>query len=132
MFDIKLGNFIPAIIFFVIVIGIRLYFRKYKNDDKVLVYLKAIIISFLLLGVFFIIYGFLLPKYSSLSTFGYPETVENIDTDEELLKYLQRYNDAISQISRVLSTTFFILMIVFFNVGSYVYEIFKELRKTRK
>jgi len=94
--------------------------------------LKAIVISFLLLGAFFFIYGFLLPRYyGSLDSFGFPNTVDDIDTDEELLKYLQGYNEHISQVSRVLSTAFFMLMMIFFSIGGEVYQIFKELDASR-
>ena len=133
MFDIRLGNFIPVIVFLVIIIiGIRLYFRRYKSKDKVLVNLKAIVISFLLLGVFFFIYGLLLPNFAVLASFGYPNTVEDIDTNEELLKYLQRYNDHISEMGRVLSTTFFMLIFFLTSIGVEVYQIFKELNTSRK
>jgi hypothetical protein len=64
----------------------------------------------------------------SLSTFGYPETVEEIATQEKVLKLLQRYNKAIVRTTEVLHWLLFIS--IFWFVGL-MWQLMKIMMQQR-
>ena len=61
-------------------------------------------------GAFMIIPWFLLPCTPVLSTFGFPKTVGEIQSPENLLKFLQDYNKALVRTTEVLHWFIFIFV----------------------
>lgn len=74
---------------------------------------KALQFSIGSLAVMLLLLRFSLPDTSSLSTFGYPESVEEIQSTKLLLKYLQDYNKALVQTVSVLHWFLFIFVVWF-------------------
>ncbi len=70
----------------------KLYKQNINEFDKAIAQLK---VSSIVVGVLLMILLFLLPSTPSLSTFGYPEKLSDIKTDEKVLHYLQEYNRAL-------------------------------------
>ncbi len=52
-------------------------------------------------AVFLFVLYFLLPPTAVLTTFGYPESLREIERDQQLLRYLQQYNHAIARTADV-------------------------------
>lgn len=71
--------------------------------------IKNLQIMLLVAGAMFAVMYILLPSTPSLSTFGYPETVEDINSQEKILKILQGQNKAIVRTTETLQWTLFIL-----------------------
>ncbi|MDZ7659483.1 hypothetical protein [Fodinibius sp.] len=115
--------FLPALIVVVIcIIGYSLWQRKQKNElEKAISLLKVNTIA---VGLLSILLWFLLPSTPSLSTFGFPETVKEIQSNEQLLNYLQEYNQAIVRTTRVVY--WFIFIFVWWFLAS-VYSFIKAL-----
>ena len=98
---------------------------RHKTGDPVRDSIKNVQIMFIIMGVLFFVLWFSLPSAPSLSTFGYPETVEEIGTPEKMLKLLQTYNRAIVRTTEVVHWVLFILM--FWMLGS-VYQLLQAYR----
>lgn len=79
-------------------------------------------------GVMLGMLWFMLPFTTSLSTFGYPETTADIDSQEKILKLFQRYNKAISRTIDVLYWLLF--MFTFWFVAS-MCQLFKVMMQNR-
>ncbi len=74
---------------------------------------KALQFSIVSLAVMLLLLLFSLPNTSSLSTFGYPESVEEIQSPKLLLELLQDYNKALVQTVNVLHWFLFIFVVWF-------------------
>jgi amino acid transporter len=79
-----------------------------------------------LTGAFLMVMWLMLPQTPSLSTFGYPEDISDINSQEKILKLLQRYNKAIVRTTDVVKWGTFIL--VFWFMGS-LYQLLKVLKE---
>lgn len=66
-------------------------------------------IMLLVSGAMFVVMYILLPSTPSLSSFGYPETVEDINSQEKILKLLQGQNKAIVRTTETVQWMLFIL-----------------------
>jgi|AntRauTorckE6833_2_1112554.scaffolds.fasta_scaffold16966_1 hypothetical protein len=115
--------FLPALIVVVIfIIGYSLWQRKRENElEKAISLLK---VNTFAVGLLSILLWFLLPSTPTLSTFGFPETVQEIQSNEQLLNYLQEYNQAIVRTTRVVY--WFIFIFVWWFLAS-VYSLIKAL-----
>jgi len=118
----------PAIILvFIFIIGYMLLGGK-KHDE-----LEKIISSFKLIifptGFLMIVLLFLLPSTPVLSTSGFPNTINDVQSSEQLLEYLQEYNQALVQTTKVLH--WFIFIFVWFFLAS-LYSFTKALSRLRK
>lgn len=82
-------------------------------------------------GLIMMILWFSLPITPSLSTFGYPEDVSDIESKEKLLKYLQRYNVAIVKTTEVVHHMIFITTFWFVAIISSMVKYMK-LEKAEK
>ncbi|MHA3788765.1 hypothetical protein ACX0HA_11180 [Flavobacterium hauense] len=71
--------------------------------------IKNLQIMLLAAGAMFAVMYILLPSTPSLSTFGYPETVEDINSQEKILKILQGQNKAIVRTTETVQWMLFIL-----------------------
>jgi energy-coupling factor transporter transmembrane protein EcfT len=115
--------FIPAMIAIVIfIVGYYFWQRKRKNElEKAISLFK---VSTVAVGLLSILLWFMLPSTASLSSFGFPETVKEIQSNEQLLNYLQEYNQAIVRITRVVY--WFIFIFVWWFLVS-VYSVTKAV-----
>lgn len=66
-------------------------------------------IMLLVSGAMFLVMYLLLPSTPSLSTFGYPETVEDINSQEKILEILQGQNKTIVRTTETVQWMLFIL-----------------------
>ncbi|MCO6148582.1 hypothetical protein [Flavobacterium sp. NRK1] len=112
------------------IIGAIIYPRivKHRTGDPLRDKLKDMQIMLIMFGVLMAVLLFSLPMTPSLSTFGYPETVEEIATPEKVLKLLQRYNKAIVRTTEVLHWLLFIS--IFWFVGS-MWQLMKIMMQQR-
>ncbi len=95
---------------------------RHKIGNPIRDSIKNVQLMLLMTGVICAVMLLLLPSTPSLSTFGYPETVADIDTREKILNLFQDYNRAIVRTTEVLGTFLFIL--VFWVIAS-VYQLLK-------
>lgn len=86
---------------------------------------KNVQIMLLIFGVLLAVMMFSLPSTPSLSTFGYPETVEDINNPEKVLKLLQRYNKAIV---RTIEIVHWLIFISIFWILTAVYQLLQAYR----
>jgi len=112
------------------IIGAIIYPRivKHRTGDPLRDKLKDMQIMLIMFGVLMAVLLFSLPMTPSLSTFGYPETVEEIATPEKVLKLLQRYNKEIVRTTEVLHWLLFIS--IFWFVGS-MWQLMKIMMQQR-
>jgi hypothetical protein len=61
-------------------------------------------------GAFLLLLWFLLPQTPVLSTFGFPQSVEDIQSPKRLLQYLQDYNRALVRTTSVLHWLIFVFV----------------------
>jgi hypothetical protein len=80
----------------------------------------------IILGVLFVVLVFLLPTTATLSTFGYPETTADINSQEKVLKLLQRYNTSITRTIDVIFWMLFTLAFWFMTAIYTFVNIFKD------
>jgi hypothetical protein len=92
---------------FIITAGFMFYT---KNRFPIATGLKYRTIIF---GIVLILLWFALPSTPSLSSFGHPYDVSDINTPEKILKYLQKYNDAIVRTTEVVHWMLFTLVFWF-------------------
>lgn len=99
--------FIPAlIIIFIFIVGYKFWEGEVKGEfAKAISFLKMNLIA---LGLLSLVLWLMLPSTPSLSTFGYPETIDQIQSNEQILDYLQRYNKAIVRTTEVVYWFIFI------------------------
>jgi hypothetical protein len=80
------------------------------------------------LGAIVLCLWFLLPMTPTLSTFGYPENVEQIDSPEKTLRYLQEMNRALVRTIDVLHLFLFLFIWIFLaSIYGFSKLIAKEL-----
>ena len=80
----------------------------------------------LITGAFLLMLWFLLPCTPVLSTFGYPQSTEEIQTAKQVLRYLQDYNRALVRLTMVLSWFLFAFIWWFLST---VYALSNALKK---
>ncbi len=83
--------------------------RRSRTGDKLRDNLHALQVMATMLMIAFMVLWLLMPYMSSFSTFGYPETVEDVNTPEKLLKLMQKYNHVITRTTEVVHWTLFLL-----------------------
>ena len=82
-------------------------------------------LSLILFGIYSVVLWLCLPHTPVLETFGYPETVNDIKTDSQILKLLQDYNKAIVRTTEILKW-FLFGFIWFFMTNIYLYATHRE------
>ncbi len=112
------------------IIGAIIYPRivKHRTGDPLRDKLKDMQVMLIMFGVIMVVLLFSLPITPSLSTFGYPETIEDIATPEKVLKLMQRYNKAIVRTTEVLHWLLFISVFWFVAV---MYQLVKIMTLNR-
>ena len=97
--DVHVGYlFLPVFI----IAGIYAKLIKRDKGDPLRDSLKDVEIMLIGFGVIIFIAVLALPITPSLSTFGYPETLEDIGSQKKMLHLLQEYNKAIVRTTEVL------------------------------
>lgn len=118
----------PALILAVIfIIGYKFWEGK-KQDElgRVISWLKINVIA---VGFLSIVLWLMLPSAPSLMTFGYPDSINEIQSQEQLLHLLQEYNKAIVRTAEVVHWFIFIFIWFFLTSLYVVIRTFKSLRK---
>jgi hypothetical protein len=108
------------------IIGFKFWEGKPKNElDKAISALK---INIFMVGFLSIVLWFLLPSTSSLQSFGFPQTVSDVQTSEQILNYLQEYNEAIVRTTDVVHWFIFVFVWGFLSSKYSVIKAFKNLK----
>ncbi|HET8865983.1 MAG TPA: hypothetical protein VFM80_09835 [Gracilimonas sp.] len=115
------------ILVLIFIIGFKFWEGK-KQDElgKAISLLKINIFS---IGFLSIVLWFMLPLTPSLRTFGFPETINEIQSNEQLLDYLQEYNKAIVRTTEVVHWFIFIFVWGFLTSLYSVIRTFESLRE---
>ena len=115
----------PAIVVIgIAAIIIRLRVRRQATElHKAIALLKY---GTMATGAFLLVLWFLLPCTPVLSSFGYPKTVEDIQSAKRLLQYLQDYNQALVRTTMVLY--WFIFVFIWWFLAT-IYSLAKALTK---
>lgn len=100
--------------------------RRSQTGDKLRDSLHTLQVMATMLMIAFMVLWLLLPSSSSFSTFGYPETADEVNTPEKVLKLMQKYNHAISRITEVLYWTLFLLAFWFMGTVMGVANVAKQ------
>lgn len=119
-------NLVYVVIPFVVAAGIIQFLVK-SSDNPVRDKITKLQVATALTGAFLTIMWLMLPSTPSLSTFGYPEDISDINTQEKVLKLLQRYNRAIVRTTDVVRWGTFVM--IFWFLGS-AYQLLKVLKGT--
>jgi len=107
-------------------IGYKFWGGKSKNEvDKAISTLQ---LNIIVIGILFILLWIMLPSTASLSNFGYPETIKDIQSNKQMLKYLQDYNNAIVRTTRVVHWFIFIFVWGFL---SSIYAVIKAYNNSK-
>lgn len=117
--------FLPVLV----VAGIYAKFIKRDTGDELRDKLKDLEIMLIGFGITIIIAVLALPTTPSLSTFGYPETLEDIDSQKKMLRLFQEYNKAIVRTTEVVHWMLFISAI--WLTGT-LYKLIKVMRINRE
>lgn len=112
--------YVVAFLFFIYLIAYFVKFRS-KNVDA----FEKMKLSLALFGVYSLVLWLCIPSTPTLETFGYPETLNDIKSDEQILKLLQDYNRAIVRTTEVLKW-FLFGFIWFFMTNIYLYATHRE------
>ena len=116
----------PAIIIATILLLVLKNRNKRKNISKRKKALTNIYTSTTIFGGLLLILWLLLPTTASLQSFGYPENLNDIDSNAKMLELFQHYNLAIVRTTDVLHW-FLFLFIWFFLVNSLqLISLFRE------
>lgn len=117
--------------FIAVSVVVFLIFNKNTGDplpDK----LNSLKLSLIMGGVFLFGMYMIMPMTPGLSTFGYPEEAADVDSPEEVLKYLQRYNDAIVKTIDIIRWTFFIVVFWMISAAYQFLKAFGDHLKNQK
>lgn len=99
----------PALIV-IVGLGLILRARIDRNADEAKKAIESLKLMTCATGAVLVVLLFLLPMTPSLSTFGYPDTVEEIQPAERLLEHLQSYNRALVRTIQVLHWFMFVFV----------------------
>lgn len=99
---------------------------RHKTGDPLRDNVKNVQIMFIVTGVVLAVLWLSLPSTPSLSSFGYPETVQDIGSQEKLLKLLQDYNRAIVRTTEVVHWMLFVFMFWILAAVYQLLEVYKN------
>ena len=109
-------------------IVILLIFNK-NTDDPLLDKLNRFKLSMALGGFFLFLMYLLMPR---MSAFKYPYDVEDVNSPEKILKYLQHQNDAIDRLADLTGLTFFFIAILVMSTGfNFLHALGNHLKKEK-
>lgn len=108
-YDWAFGLIIIAMVIFVF--AFRFWQRNRENElEKALSFFR---VNIIFVGILCILLWFMLPSATSLGTYGLPETVSEIESDEQLLHYLKKQNEAIARTIGVVGWFIFLFIWLF-------------------
>jgi hypothetical protein len=112
------------------IIGAVIYSKigKHRTGDPLRDKLKDMQVMLIMFGVILVVLWFSLPFTASLSTFGYPETVEDINSQKKVLHLFQKYNKAIT---RTTDALYWLLFTFTFWFVASMYQFMKILMVNR-
>ncbi|REL33547.1 hypothetical protein DYD21_09030 [Rhodohalobacter sp. SW132] len=118
---------LAIILVLIFTIGFKFWEGEKQDElDKAISLLKINIFG---VGFLSIVLWFMLPITSTLSTFGFPETINEIQSNEQLLDYLQKYNKAIVRTTEIVHWFIFIFVWGFLTSLYSIIKTFKSLRE---
>ena len=117
--------FLPVLV----VAGIYTKFIKRDTGDELRDKLKDLEIMLIGFGITIFIALLALPSTPSLSTFGYPETLEDIASQKKMLRLFQEYNKAIVRTTEVVHWLLFLSAI--WLTGT-LYKLIRVMRISRE
>jgi hypothetical protein len=117
----------PAVVVALIfIIGFKFWEGDKKDElEKAFSLLKINILAF---GFLLVVLWLMLPITPSLSTFGFPDTVSDIDSNEQLLLYLQEYNQAVVRTTQVL---YWFIFIFVWGLQATLYSFLKTFKSIK-
>lgn len=111
------------VVVFLFLMYLIAYFIKFRNINVDA--FDKMKLSLLLFGIYSLVLWLCIPSTPALETFGYPETVNDIKSNEQILKLLQDYNKTIVRTTEVLKW-FLFGFIWFFMTNIYLYATHRE------
>lgn len=126
--DIPLYLVITPAVFVVVLLGLSVRFRIARNSSKIEKAIVGLKFSTISLGCIVILLWLCLPSTPSLSTFGYPQSITDIESGRRLLDYLQTYNEALVRTTEVIH--WFLFLFVFWFLAAF-YPVLKLLNKNQ-
>lgn len=118
---------LAIILVLIITIGFKFWEGEKQDElDKAISMLKINIFGVAFLSM---VLWFMLPIMPTLSTFGLPETINEIQSNDQLLDYLQEYNRAIVRTTEVVYWFIFIFVWGFLSSLYSIIRTFKILRE---
>ncbi|HBX65843.1 MAG: hypothetical protein CL670_10415 [Balneola sp.] len=122
-------SILGSAIIFVLLFTIGFKFWEGKKEDELEKAISLLKINIFSTGFLLVVLWFMLPSTPSLGTFGFPETVNEIQSNEQLLNYLQTYNEAIVRTTQVVRWFIFIFVWAFLTTLYSVIKTFQSLRE---
>lgn len=111
------------VVVFLFLMYLIAYFIKFRNTNVDA--FDKMKLSLVLFGIYSLVLWLCIPSTPALETFGYPETVNDIKSNEQILKLLQDYNKTIVRTTEVLKW-FLFGFIWFFMTNIYLYATHRE------
>lgn len=111
------------VVVFLFLMYLIAYFIKFRNTNVDA--FDKMKLSLVLFGIYSLVLWLCIPSTPALETFGYPETVNDIKSNEQILKLLQDYNKTIVRTTEVLKW-FLFGFIWFFMTNFYLYATHRE------
>lgn len=111
------------VVVFLFLMYLIAYFIKFRNTNVDA--FDKMKLSLVLFGIYSLVLWLCIPSTPALETFGYPETVNDIKSNEQILKLFQDYNKTIVRTTEVLKW-FLFGFIWFFMTNIYLYATHRE------
>lgn len=118
----------PAMVAGSIYLGITHKKRVAHNPSELSRAIEHFKMTSIIFGILALILWFLLPSTAVLSTFGYPEDLQAINSQERILDYLQRYNKAIVRTAEVMQWFLFLFVWWFLTSLFLVVKAIKSIK----
>jgi hypothetical protein len=115
----------PALVVIVIA-SLIIRFRSSRQPTELHKAITQLRFGTLTTGAFLLVLWFLLPSTPVLSTFGYPQSVDDIQSSKRLLQYLQDYNKALVRLTMIVHWFIFVFIWWFLST---IYSLSKALTK---
>ncbi|MFD2533337.1 hypothetical protein [Gracilimonas halophila] len=116
-------------LFVVLLFIIGFKFWEGKKDDQLEKAVSGLKINIFMVGFLSVVLWFMLPSTPSLQSFGFPETVNDVQTSEQVLSYLQEYNRAIV---RTTDVVYWFIFIFVWGFLSSLYTVIKTFRSLKR
>lgn len=113
--DWQLWVILPSV-FILVIVALLLRSRINKDKNPLNRALRLLKLNTIILASFLLcLWIFALPRIPTLSSEGYPQTVESLQSPQQLLEYLQMYNRALVRTTIVLFWFIFVFVAWFLS-----------------